>query len=152
MAGVHSRARSFDRAADSYERGRPGWPPEAVEIAARRLGLDGDAAVLDHWLPHGDVDPQDETAWRAALATLGTVAEDAVEHVQRLDAAGIEALYSSFSRLAGLPPDRRAAALADIRAVIRRHGVTEAEFTYRTEITTVTRCRAGAVTRTAPVG
>src|SRR5215218_6216935 len=47
MAGVHSRARSFGRAAGSYELGRPGWPAEAVEIAARRLGLAGDAAVLD---------------------------------------------------------------------------------------------------------
>ena len=27
--------------------GGPGWPPEAVEIAARRLGLEADAAVLD---------------------------------------------------------------------------------------------------------
>src|SRR5215218_8804013 len=47
MAAVHSRARSFDGAAGAYERGRPGWPPEAVEIAARRLGLGRDAAVLD---------------------------------------------------------------------------------------------------------
>src|SRR5215213_5744218 len=47
MAGVHSRARSFDAAAAAYERGRPGWPREAVEIAARRLGLDRGAAVLD---------------------------------------------------------------------------------------------------------
>jgi len=44
---VHSRARSFDAAAEAYERGRPGWPPEAIEIAARRLGLERGAAVLD---------------------------------------------------------------------------------------------------------
>ena len=44
---VHARARSFDEAADAYERARPGWPPEAIEIAARRLGLGRDAAVLD---------------------------------------------------------------------------------------------------------
>src|SRR5215211_8510019 len=47
MAGVHSRARSFDAAAAAYERGRPGWPFEAMDIAARRLGLGRDAAVLD---------------------------------------------------------------------------------------------------------
>ena len=47
MAGVHSRARSFDSVAAAYERGRPGWPSEAVEIAAQRLGLARDAAVLD---------------------------------------------------------------------------------------------------------
>ncbi|HKG64404.1 MAG TPA: class I SAM-dependent methyltransferase, partial [Solirubrobacteraceae bacterium] len=44
---VHSRARAFDAAADAYERARPGYPPEAIEIAARRLGLERGAAVLD---------------------------------------------------------------------------------------------------------
>jgi ubiquinone/menaquinone biosynthesis C-methylase UbiE len=47
MPPVHSRARSFDAAAAAYERGRPDWPAEALEIAARRLGLERDAAVLD---------------------------------------------------------------------------------------------------------
>jgi SAM-dependent methyltransferase len=47
MPGVHSRARSFDAAAAAYERGRPGWPSEALEIVARRFELDGDAAVVD---------------------------------------------------------------------------------------------------------
>jgi hypothetical protein len=47
VADVHFRARSFDAAADAYERARPGWPPEAIEIAARRLGLERGAAVLD---------------------------------------------------------------------------------------------------------
>ncbi len=74
MAGVHSRARSFDGVARSYELGRPGWPPEAVGIAARRLGLGRDAAVLD-------------------LAVA-------------------------------------------LRAILARHGVREAELTYRTEVTT----------------
>ncbi len=40
MAGVHSRARSFDGAAEAYERGRPGWPPRRSTIAPERLGLD----------------------------------------------------------------------------------------------------------------
>jgi len=44
---VHARARSFDAAAGAYEAARPGWPGEAIEIAARRLGLERDAAVLD---------------------------------------------------------------------------------------------------------
>lgn len=47
MSGIHSRAHSFDAAAGAYEAGRPGWPREAVEIPARRLGLERDAAVLD---------------------------------------------------------------------------------------------------------
>ena len=62
--------------------------------------------------------------------------QDVVEHVQRLDAAGLEQLFSSFSGLAGLPPERRRAALAEVRAVLARHDVREAELAYRTEITT----------------
>ena len=249
MSGVHSRARSFDAAAGAYEAGRPGWPSEAIEIAAQRLGLGRDAAVLDlaagtgkltrrlagrfasvtavepldgmralleeripfvraltgtaeaipladgsvdaifvaeaiHWfdvgravpelarvlrpgggvavlynrldwedqsvpwraeadrvferhrLPVDDVDPHDRERWHTALAALGTLAEDAVENVQRLDAGGLVAMYASFSGLAGLPPGRRDAALAEIRAVLERNGVREAELAYRTEITT----------------
>jgi len=105
MAGVHSRARSFDGAARSYARGRPGWPPEAVEIVARRLGLE----------------------------------RGAVRNMHRLDAPGLEAMFSSFSGVAGLPPDRREAALAEIRGVLERHGMREAEFGFRTEITTARR-------------
>ena len=250
MAGVHSRARSFDGAAHSYERGRPGWPVEAVEIAARRLGLERGAAVLDlaagtgkltrvlagrfasvtavepldgmravleehapgalalagtaeriplgdgavdgvfvaeafHWfdpvpavaeiarvlrpgggvavlynrldwqdagtpwraeanqvfhrhrLPADEIDPYDQTPWRTALAAIGELRDDVVErHVQRLDAEGIAAMYASFSGLAGLPPERRDAALAEIRAVLERHAVGQIELTYATEITT----------------
>jgi SAM-dependent methyltransferase len=44
---VHARARAFDAAADAYERARPGYPPEPIEIAARRLGIEREAAVLD---------------------------------------------------------------------------------------------------------
>jgi SAM-dependent methyltransferase len=250
MSGIHSRAHSFDAAAAAYEAGRPGWPREAVEIPARRLGLERDAAVLDlaagtgkltrrlagrfasviaiepldgmrtvleeripfvrtlagtaeaipladgsvdavfvaeaiHWfdleravpeiarvlrpgggvavlynrldwddksvpwraeadevferhrLPPDDVDPHDRGRWHAALAALGALEEDAAENVQRLDAAGLVAMYASFSGLAGLPPERRDAALAELRAVLERHGVRDAELPYRTEITTV---------------
>jgi SAM-dependent methyltransferase len=249
---VHARARSFDAAAEAYERARPGWPQEAVEIAAHRLGLERGAAVLDlaagtgkltrrlagrfasvtavepldgmravleeaipfvralagtaeaiplpdrsvdavfvaeaiHWfdparavaelgrvlrpdggvavlsnrldsesqkepwrveadavlerhrLPPDDVDPQDEATWRAALAALGEVHDDAVEHVHRLDADGMVALFASFSGIAGLSPDRLDAALGDVRGVLERSGVTEVELNFRTKITTVRR-------------
>jgi SAM-dependent methyltransferase len=252
MAGVHSRARSFDAAAAAYERGRPGWPSEAMDIAARRLGLGRDAAVVDlaagtgkltrllasrfasvtavepldgmravleaqlpgvralagtaeaipladsavdavfvaeaiHWfdperavaefarvlrpgsggvavlynrhewkaaawgaaaddvfqrhrLPDDGVDPHDVASWRTALAALGELHDDVVErHVQRLAADDVVAMYASFSGLAGLPPERREAALAEMRAVLARHGIEEAELTYRTEITTARR-------------
>jgi SAM-dependent methyltransferase len=42
-----SLARAFDRAAEDYERGRPGWPEEAVEVPVRALGLAHSSAVLD---------------------------------------------------------------------------------------------------------
>ena len=249
---VHSRARSFDAAAEVYEQGRPGWPPEAIEIAARRLGLERGAAVLDlaagtgkltrrlagrfgsvtavepldgmravleeripfvralagtaeaiplpdasvdavfvaeaiHWfdpaaavteiarvlrprggaavlynrldwqddatpwraeadevfqrhrLPADDIDPFDRERWRPSLATLGELHDDVVVNAQRLDADGLLAMYASFSGLAGLAPDRRDAALAELRAVLERHGVRDAELSYRTEITTARR-------------
>jgi SAM-dependent methyltransferase len=248
---VHARARSFDEAADAYERARPGWPPEAIEIAARRLGLGRDAAVLDlaagtgkltrrlagrfasvtavepldgmrsvledripfvrvlagtaeaiplpaagvdavfvaeamHWfdpepavaemrrvlrpgggvavlynrrdwaaadgtwqaevneaflrhrMPDDGLDAHDESRWRGALAGLGPVLDDAVEsHAHHLDADGLVAMYSSFSGFASLPAERRDAALAEVAGVLERHGVREAELTYRTQITTV---------------
>ena len=40
-------ARSFGRAAEEYEHGRPAWPREAVAHVARDLGLERDATVLD---------------------------------------------------------------------------------------------------------
>ena len=40
-------AGSFGWAADDYERGRPGWPEEAVAHLAARLGLELQASVLD---------------------------------------------------------------------------------------------------------
>jgi SAM-dependent methyltransferase len=39
----HSLARSFDRAATDYERGRPGWPPGVVDV----VPLDSSATVVD---------------------------------------------------------------------------------------------------------
>jgi SAM-dependent methyltransferase len=40
-------ARGFARAADAYERGRPGYPPEAVEHLRDALGIGPGRAVLD---------------------------------------------------------------------------------------------------------
>jgi SAM-dependent methyltransferase len=37
------QAKSFDRAAEEYERGRPGWPPEVLEL----LPVAADSTVLD---------------------------------------------------------------------------------------------------------
>ena len=91
-----------------------------------------------HRLPADEIDPYDQTPWRAALAAIGEVRDDAVEgHVQRLDPAGVEAMYASFSGLAGAParaPRRRAR--RDPRACSSATRVREVELGYRTEITT----------------
>ena len=93
-----------------------------------------------HRLPADEVDPYDQTAWRRRWTAIGPVHDDVVEgSAQRLDAAGLEAMYASFSGLAGLPPDRRDAALAEIRAVLARQEVGEVELRYRTELTTARR-------------
>jgi len=44
---VSARASSFGRRAEEYERSRPDYGPEPVEVAAARLGLGADAHVLD---------------------------------------------------------------------------------------------------------
>jgi SAM-dependent methyltransferase len=44
---VSAPADAFGRAAREYELGRPGWPEELVDQAARELGLGPDSAVLD---------------------------------------------------------------------------------------------------------
>jgi MOSC domain-containing protein YiiM/SAM-dependent methyltransferase len=44
---VHPLAAQFDAAADAYERGRPGYPPEAVEATASFLDLRAGRSVLD---------------------------------------------------------------------------------------------------------
>jgi SAM-dependent methyltransferase len=44
---VTSRATSFGRRAEDYDRVRPEYPPEAVDLAVSRLGLGSESVVLD---------------------------------------------------------------------------------------------------------
>lgn len=45
---VHEAARlGFERQADAYERGRPGYPPEAIDWIAQQLSLQPGGTVLD---------------------------------------------------------------------------------------------------------
>ena len=117
MAGVHSRARSFDAAAANYELGRPGWPPEAVEIAARRLGLERDAAVLDLAAGTGKLT-------RVLAARFASVTA-----VEPLD--GMRAVFEART------PGARA--LAGTATVLERRDVRQAELTFRAEVTTARR-------------
>jgi SAM-dependent methyltransferase len=48
VAGIHEAARrGFEREADAYERGRPGYPPEVTEWVVRTLGLGRGRTVVD---------------------------------------------------------------------------------------------------------
>ena len=47
MSTINPLAENFGAAADAYERGRPGYPPEAVEAIVRFMGLRPGRAVLD---------------------------------------------------------------------------------------------------------
>jgi SAM-dependent methyltransferase len=48
MSRIHETAAvGFDRGAADYERGRPGYPPEAVEHLTRVLGLGPDTTVVE---------------------------------------------------------------------------------------------------------
>jgi SAM-dependent methyltransferase len=44
---IHPTATGFDTAAAAYEAGRPGYPPEAVDLVAERLGIGPGRRVLD---------------------------------------------------------------------------------------------------------
>ncbi|HUN09102.1 MAG TPA: class I SAM-dependent methyltransferase [Aggregatilineales bacterium] len=44
---LHSNAQNFDSVADAYERGRPDYPVEAVNIIVQALGIRPESAVLD---------------------------------------------------------------------------------------------------------
>jgi len=97
------------------------------------------AAFKAHRLPPDDVDPFDTGPWQAALtARFGALTEETFAYAQRVDADAIEAMYASFSAIAGLPPDRRDAALAAQRDILDRHGVREADLAYRTIVVTAT--------------
>ena len=43
----HTAARGFERAGAEYERGRPNYPPEAIELLAHELGIGPGKTVLD---------------------------------------------------------------------------------------------------------
>ncbi len=93
-----------------------------------------------HMLPRDEVDPHDESVWRAALArAVGPLHDERFPAVQRTDAAGLEAAYASFSSIAGLPADRRDAALAAIHDVLVRHEVGEVEIELVTNVVTASR-------------
>lgn len=43
----HAAARGFDLQADAYDRGRPGYPAEAIAFVVETLGITGGATIVD---------------------------------------------------------------------------------------------------------
>lgn len=92
MSGVHpTAAAGFARGAAAYERGRPGFPAEAVEWLAQRLGLRPGRTVLDLAAGTGKLT-------RSLVATGAEVV--AVEPVDEMRAV-LEAAVPSARALAG---------------------------------------------------
>ncbi|MGI8606668.1 MAG: class I SAM-dependent methyltransferase [Gaiellaceae bacterium] len=44
---IHQAAQAFDHAAEAYDRGRPGFPPEAIATLVEALGIAAGVRVLD---------------------------------------------------------------------------------------------------------
>jgi SAM-dependent methyltransferase len=127
---VHrAAAEGFARAAAEYRRGRPGYPPEAVEHLARRLGLAPGRAIVDLAVGTGvltrpllalgcevaAVEPVAEM--RAELPAGATALDGTAEHVPLPDGcADAVTVAQAFHWFDG------PAALAEIHRVLRPGG------------------------------
>ena len=157
MTVDRAAARAFGAMADEYERGRPGWPADAVarlvedfgartvlDLAAGTGKLTAVLAALADDVVAGET-RRDTVPWREALEAelrLGPPSDEEAPHEQRIDRDGILAQIASFSSIGSLPPGRRAAALAAAGARLERHGVDQVTVRYRAMITTARRIDA----------
>jgi SAM-dependent methyltransferase len=89
---LHPLAQQFAGVADAYDRGRPGYPPEAIAVATRELGLSAGDRVADLGAGTGKL--------TAALAGAG------------LDVVAVEPLDGMRERLALAMPGVEAVAAA----------------------------------------
>jgi SAM-dependent methyltransferase len=131
--GVHELATvGFGRAADEYERARPGYPPEAVAWLVERLAVDGSKTVLDLAAGTGKLTRQ-LVPTGAEIVAVEPVAEMRARLVEALP--GVEALEGTAEAIP-LPDASVDAvtigqgfhwfanehALAEIHRVLRRDG------------------------------
>lgn len=130
MTPVHrAAAEGFARAAAEYRRGRPGYPPQAIDHLARRLGLARGRAVVDLAAGTGAltrpllalgcevaaVEPVAEM--RAELPGTATVLDGTAEHIPLPDgSADAVTVGQAFHWFDG------PAALAEIHRVLRPGG------------------------------
>jgi SAM-dependent methyltransferase len=110
------------------------WNREAWDEAEHPWLPDFRALVAPH-KPSPDDFPGGEDRWREALERLGRfapVTEQTFEHVHTLDADGFTALIASWSWIANLPDDERAALLTRIRDLLPAN--EELRLRYRTDL------------------
>jgi hypothetical protein len=134
-------ADAFDAMAEEYERGLavmwnvsdgedPAWVTEILEVVKERK-REGSGERR-----------QDTVPWREALdaePAFGPLSDEEFVHEQRTDREGIVDMVASWSAIGGLPEDRRAAALAEVRAVLERHGIGATAIRFKTLITSAER-------------
>jgi ubiquinone/menaquinone biosynthesis C-methylase UbiE len=85
---------------------------------------------------------RDAVPWREALEAeerLGPLADHVVMHEHHTDREGLVAKVASTSAIGALSPQRRAAALADVRRVLEQHRIDEVAVPYRTLVTAARR-------------
>ena len=108
------------------------WRPEVVELIA---------PIYFH--PQGrrvpaasGNDPREQSEWRTGPGwePFEPIAERSFEHVQRLTRDQYLAFVNSWSFVGALEDDARTKLLADIAAVLERHGVTEFDQKWRTDL------------------
>ncbi len=98
--------------------------------------------VMAHRTPEAEGRTRESSPWREALeadARFEAIADEEAPHVQHTNRDEMVANIASFSSIGGLPDDARAAALADVRSVLDRHGVEDLEIPLVTKITTARR-------------
>jgi ubiquinone/menaquinone biosynthesis C-methylase UbiE len=108
----------------------PAWMTEVIEVVVARK-REGTGELR-----------RDTVPWREALEAdprFGPLGAEEVVHEHRADRDGIMAMVASWSAIGGLPEARRTAALAAVREVLERRGVSEAAIGFRAMITSAER-------------
>jgi SAM-dependent methyltransferase len=104
-------------------------------------------ALAEHALEESGATLRANQRWREAIEAdgrFGALHDEDAPHEQPMDRDRQLAMLASFSAVAGLPGDRRAAALAAFADVLDRHGLTEWTQRYRALITTTQLKRSGS--------
>jgi len=109
---------------------QPRWSVELFEV------------VLAHRTPEAEGRTRESSPWREVLEAderFDEITDEDAPHVQHTNREELVASVASFSSIGGLDEAPRVAALADVRAVLERHGVEDVAIELVTKITTARR-------------